>query len=73
MKQYIEANKQLKNILNNQNDNLEYSSLYKDYSSSIDKLIAMVGEYDVTLSDEEIKLLNDLKKLYSNINWVYPE
>ena len=73
MKQYIESSNKLDNILNNKNNNLQYSELYNDYSSSIDKLISLIGEYDIALKDDETKLINDLRKLYKDINWVYPE
>lgn len=73
MKQYIESSNKLDNILNNKNNNLQYSELYNDYSSSIDKLISLIGEYDIALKDDESKLITDLKILYKDINWVYPE
>ena len=72
MKEYLFAKKQIENLLNNRNEKVTNNPYYNDFSSSIEKLISLIGKYNLELTDEDSKLIVEFRKIFNNIQWVYP-
>ena len=72
MKNYLFAKKQIDNLLNNKNETITTNPYYSDFTTSIDKLINLIGKYDLQLTSEESKLIVEFRKIFNKIKWSYP-